>query len=139
MLTSWFLYQMVAYSTMRTYGVNQAFRFIEGLCLHRKSRQIRFLGKDIIRAQHVLSHTILSAMAYIDTILPPLICAEQLVVTGLRYVLPSLVHCSKVQQYYSKLLHKQIQYIVHIVSYYIRWELPSVQGVVTHLIQKVTI
>ena len=33
---------MVAYFIMRTYGVNQAFRFAEGIWLHRKSRQIRF-------------------------------------------------------------------------------------------------
>ena len=26
---------------MRTYGVNEAFRFVEGIRLHRKSRQIR--------------------------------------------------------------------------------------------------
>ena len=26
---------------MRTYGVNQVFRFVEGIWLHRKSRQIR--------------------------------------------------------------------------------------------------
>ena len=31
---------LVAHKTMRTYGVNQAFRF--GIWLHRKSRQIRF-------------------------------------------------------------------------------------------------
>ena len=33
---------MVAHLTMRTHGVNQAFRFVEGIWLHRKSRQIRF-------------------------------------------------------------------------------------------------
>ena len=33
---------MVAHFITRTYGVNQAFRFVEGICLHRKSRQIRF-------------------------------------------------------------------------------------------------
>ena len=32
---------MVAHFTMRTYGVNQAFSFVEGIWLHRKSRQIR--------------------------------------------------------------------------------------------------
>ena len=46
---------MVAHFIMRTPGVNQAFRFVEGIWLHRKSRQIRFfLEKDlvfIIRAQ----------------------------------------------------------------------------------------
>ena len=32
---------MVAHFTMRTYGVNQEFRFAEGIWLHRKSLQIR--------------------------------------------------------------------------------------------------
>ena len=34
---------MIAHLTMRTHGVNQAFRFVEGIWLHRKSHQIRFL------------------------------------------------------------------------------------------------
>ena len=38
----WYLYQMVAQNTVRTYGVNQVFRFVESIWLHRKSRQIRF-------------------------------------------------------------------------------------------------
>ena len=58
---------MVAHFTIRTYGVNQEFRFGEGIWLHRKSRQIGFFfGKDlfyIIRAEHVLSyHLIFSTM-----------------------------------------------------------------------------
>ena len=32
---------MVAHFTMRTHGVNQAFRFVEGIWLHRKSHEIR--------------------------------------------------------------------------------------------------
>ena len=50
---------MVAHFTMRTYGVNQAFRFVEGIWLHRKSHQIRFFFKDrvyIIRAQREMSN-----------------------------------------------------------------------------------
>ena len=35
---------MVTHFTMRTHGVNQAFRFVEGIWLHRKSRQIRFFS-----------------------------------------------------------------------------------------------
>ena len=31
---------MVAHFTMRTYEVNQAFRFVEGIWLHRTRRQI---------------------------------------------------------------------------------------------------
>ena len=50
---------MVAHFTMRTHGVNQAFRFVEGIWLHRKSRQIRFFFKKdlvyIIRAQREMS------------------------------------------------------------------------------------
>ena len=38
LLHTWFLHQMVAHFTMRTYG---PFRFVEGIWLHRKSRQIR--------------------------------------------------------------------------------------------------
>ena len=33
---------MVAHFTMRTHGVYQAFRFVEGIWLHRKSHKIRF-------------------------------------------------------------------------------------------------
>ena len=33
---------MVAHFTLRTYGVNQEFRFAEGIWLHRKSRRIPF-------------------------------------------------------------------------------------------------
>mgnify|MGYP007015541833 CR=1 FL=1 len=52
---------MVSHLTMRIYGVNQAFRFVEGIWLHQKSRQIREkkIGKDlfcIIPAQHALSY-----------------------------------------------------------------------------------
>ena len=54
------IYQSVAHFTMRTYGENQTFRFVEGIWLQRKSRQIRFfVGKVLIyfiRAQHVLSY-----------------------------------------------------------------------------------
>ena len=48
-----FLYEMVAHFPMRTYGVNQAFRFVEGIWLHRKSRQIRKkIGKDFTSYVH---------------------------------------------------------------------------------------
>ena len=40
LLHTWFLHQMVAHFTMRTYGVNLEFRFDEGIWLHRKSGQI---------------------------------------------------------------------------------------------------
>ena len=51
---------MAAHFNMRTHGVNQAFRFVEGICLHRESRQIRFFCKrpilQHVRAQHVLTY-----------------------------------------------------------------------------------
>ena len=50
---------MVAHFTMRTHGVNQAFRFVEGIWLHRESHQIRFVEKGlvyIIRAQYEMSN-----------------------------------------------------------------------------------
>ena len=52
---------MVARFIMRTHGVNQAFRFVEGIWLHRKSHHIRvfFLQKDlvyIIPAQREMSN-----------------------------------------------------------------------------------
>ena len=34
---------MVAHFTMRTHGVYQAFRFVDGIWLHRKSHQVRFI------------------------------------------------------------------------------------------------
>ena len=40
-ILSMFFYKMVAHITMRTYGLNEAFRFVESSWLHRKSRQIR--------------------------------------------------------------------------------------------------
>ena len=55
---------MVADFTMRTHGVNRAFRFVEEIWLHRKSRQIRFFFSEkdlvfIIRAQReICNHLI---------------------------------------------------------------------------------
>ena len=40
-----YLYKMVAQNNVRTYGVIQVFRFVEGIWLHRKDRQIRFFRK----------------------------------------------------------------------------------------------
>ena len=52
---------MVPHFTMRTYGENQAFRFVEGILLHRKSHQIRFFFSEkdrvyTIRAQREMSN-----------------------------------------------------------------------------------
>ena len=39
---------MVAQNTVRLYGVNQVFRLVEGIWLHRQSRRIRFfIRKDL--------------------------------------------------------------------------------------------
>ena len=60
MILTWFLYKMVAHFTMRTHEVNQAFRFVEGIWLHRKNRQIRFFPEKglvfIIRVQREMSN-----------------------------------------------------------------------------------
>ena len=45
---------MVAHLTMRTNGVRQGFRFVEGMWLHRKSSQIRFFS----RKRHISHHNI---------------------------------------------------------------------------------
>ena len=51
---------MVAHLTVRTHGVNQGIRFVEGIWLHRKSRQIQFFSRKnnlfIIRAQREMSN-----------------------------------------------------------------------------------
>ena len=41
------LYKMVAQITVRTFEENQVFRVIEGIWLHRKSRQIRIFERKI--------------------------------------------------------------------------------------------
>ena len=54
---------MVVHFTMRTHGVNQAFRFVECIWLYRKSHQIRFFSeKDLVyikRAQREMSNHLL--------------------------------------------------------------------------------
>ena len=44
---------MKAQNTVRKYGVNQVFRFVEGILLHRKSRQIR----NFCRKRPIFLHT----------------------------------------------------------------------------------
>ena len=39
---------MEAKNTVRTHGVNQVFRFVEGIWLHRQSRQIRFFSEKTL-------------------------------------------------------------------------------------------
>ena len=55
---------MVAHLTVRTYGVIQAFRFVKGIWLHRKSHHIRFFlsEKDLVyitRAQREMSNRLI--------------------------------------------------------------------------------
>ena len=55
---AWYFY-MVAQNKVRTYGVNQVFRIIEGIRLHRQIVKSDFFGKDLfyfIRPQHILSY-----------------------------------------------------------------------------------
>ena len=40
-----YLYYMEAQNTVRTYGLNQVFRFVKGIWLHRNSRIIFFSRK----------------------------------------------------------------------------------------------
>ena len=56
-----FLYKMGTHFSMRTYGVNQVFRVVQGnlVTLKELSNPKKKKGKDqfhIIRAQHVLSY-----------------------------------------------------------------------------------
>ena len=44
---------MVAYFPMRTYGINQAIRFVKGIWLHRKSRQLQFCFSEETNLLHV--------------------------------------------------------------------------------------
>ena len=58
--TPWvFILDGCSFHYAHAYGVSQVFRFVEGIWLHRKSRQIRKKNRkrpfNIIRAQHVLS------------------------------------------------------------------------------------
>ena len=48
-----YLYLMVAQNTVRTNGVNQIFRFIEGIRLHQSSRQIRFFSENAYFTSYV--------------------------------------------------------------------------------------
>ena len=55
---------MVANLTMRTHGVNQAFRFVEGIWLHRMSHQIGYFLPEkktfsFMRAQRQMSNHLL--------------------------------------------------------------------------------
>ena len=61
---------MAVHSAKRTYGVNQAFRFVEDIWLTLQSRQIRFFSRKIpfhiIRAQRVLSNHLILKPWYVE-------------------------------------------------------------------------
>ena len=57
---------MVAHFTMRTYGVNEEFRFVESIWLHRKSRQSRFFSERPILHHTCATYSELSS--YVSTI-----------------------------------------------------------------------
>ena len=46
LFTKWVLQKIVVHLTLRSYGVNQTIRFVEGIWLHRKSRQIRLFFSE---------------------------------------------------------------------------------------------
>ena len=50
---------MVAHFTMRIYGVNQVFRFVEGIWLLRNSRQIQFFFGMNEREMKYKNHAII--------------------------------------------------------------------------------
>ena len=54
---------MVAHFIMRTYGLNQTFRFVEGILVHRKSLQIRFFFSDI-QLHHAVRIMLLATILY---------------------------------------------------------------------------
>ena len=61
---------MVAHFTLRTDGVNRAFRFAEGIRLPRRSRQFR----NFSRKRHILHHTCSTCSelpSYISTVIRP--------------------------------------------------------------------
>ena len=53
LFTKQVLQKIVVHLTLRSYGVNQAIRFVEGIWLHRKSRQIRLFFQN----RAILHHT----------------------------------------------------------------------------------
>ena len=57
---------MVAHFTLRTYGVNQEFRFDEGIWLHQKSGQIRFFFEKYLFLHHACA-TCSKQPSYIKT------------------------------------------------------------------------
>ena len=66
---------MVAHFTMRTHGVNQAFRFVEGIFLHRKIRQIRLKKTRKTPIVHHTRTTCPELPFYISTMVQPLVHA----------------------------------------------------------------
>ena len=64
---------MVAHFTMRTYGVNQEFRFDEGIWLHRKSGQIRFFFGKYLFLHHACA-TCSEQPSYIKTMNTGVLC-----------------------------------------------------------------
>ena len=63
---------MVAHYSMRTYGVNQEFRFDKGIWLHRKSGQIRFFFLRKIPFLHHACATFYEQPSNIKTMVQPL-------------------------------------------------------------------
>ena len=58
---------MVAHFPMRSYGENQAIRFVEGICAYRKSREPRKKRKDLFHNSHHTCSTCSELPSYIST------------------------------------------------------------------------
>ena len=58
---------MVAHLTMCTYGVNEAFRFVECIWLYRKSRQIQIYNRKLPILHHTCA-TFSELPSYVNTI-----------------------------------------------------------------------
>ena len=59
---------MVAHFTLRTYVVNQKFRFVEGIWLHRQSRQVPFIFRKLPILHH-MCETCTELPSYISTMM----------------------------------------------------------------------
>ena len=62
---------MVAHFPMRSYGENQAIRFVEGICAYRKSREPRKKRKDLFHNSHHTCSTCSELPSYTSTVIRP--------------------------------------------------------------------
>ena len=83
---------MVAHLTMRTYGVNQEFLFVERIWLHQKSRQIRFFFSRKIPFLHHACATCsehpsnIKTMGFIYILYGPGLCSRTVTPASCQFV-----------------------------------------------------